>query len=86
MATRRKIYLDPQLLVGDPRLLKYLMVHELVHVRQWSDYGFFGFLRRYVTEYLRGRRKGLSHNEAYRANRLEVEARDVEQRYRDLTR
>ena len=82
MATRAKIYVDPPLLAGDPRMIKYLMVHELVHVRQWSDYGFFGFLRRYASEYIRGRRKGLSHNEAYRANRLEQEARQVEERFR----
>lgn len=82
MALPRRIYLAPHLLEGDPRRVKYLIVHELVHVRQWSDYGFFGFLRRYLGEYLRGRRKGLGHRGAYLHNRLEAEAREVEERFR----
>jgi hypothetical protein len=52
-----------------------LLVHELVHVRQWADFGVFGFLRRYLADYLRGRFKGLGHREAYLAIGFEQEAR-----------
>ena len=39
-----------------PRLVR----HEVVHVVQWSDLGYVGFLRRYVAAYLRSRLRGLS--------------------------
>jgi hypothetical protein len=69
------ILVDPAILTGDRIVLGRLLVHELVHVRQWADYGFFGFLRRYLGDYLRGRRRGAGHRMAYWSNRLEVEAR-----------
>lgn len=58
-------------LVGD----RPLVAHELVHVRQWREQGIIGFLRRYLADYLRGRRSGLDHDAAYRAIPFEVEAR-----------
>lgn len=43
------------------------LVHELVHVGQWNEYGFFGFLWRYV------RNPGAIEAPAYRAgNRYHV--------------
>ena len=51
-----------------------LLTHEAVHVEQWREYGFFGFLRRYLGDYLRGRAIGLTHDAAYRAIRFEREA------------
>jgi hypothetical protein len=54
----------------DPRLLR----HERVHVRQWRRLGFVGFLRQYVTAYLRWRLRGFGHWAAYRRIPLEVEA------------
>ncbi len=77
MATPGRVFLDPALLEGDPARIQGLVVHELVHVRQWADYGRLGFLRRYLAEYLRGRRQGLGHQMSYRSNRLEVEASQV---------
>jgi hypothetical protein len=56
-------------------------VHELVHVRQWSDYGALGFLRRYLGDYLGRRRRGAGHRMAYWSIRLEVEARSVASRF-----
>jgi hypothetical protein len=53
------------------------LVHELVHVRQWREFGTLGFLRRYLADYFRGRRKGLGHTAAYLAIRFEVEAREL---------
>lgn len=52
-----------------------LLAHELVHVQQWRELGVIRFLRQYLADYLRGRRAGLSHWDAYGAIRLEVDAR-----------
>lgn len=52
-----------------------LLAHELVHVRQWRDLGVVRFLWRYLSAYARGRLGGLSHQAAYLAIPLEVEAR-----------
>ena len=54
-----------------------LVAHELVHVRQWRELGAARFLWRYLGAYLRGRLGGLSHQRAYEAIPLEVEARHL---------
>jgi hypothetical protein len=59
-----------------------LLAHEAVHVLQYRRHGFFGMLTRYGRDYLRGRRAGLSHGEAYRAVGFEQEAFRVEARVR----
>lgn len=71
------IYVRDDVLHGDTGTLAKLLGHELVHVRQWSDLGPVSFSRNYVGSYLAGRRRGLSHDEAYRAIPLEVEARQI---------
>ena len=81
MTLMRWVLVDPAVINGDRDRLGRLLVHELVHVRQWSDYGFFGFLRRYLGDYLRRRRRGAGHRMAYWSNRLEVEARTVASRF-----
>lgn len=75
MTIRNRVYLDPPLITGPGRRSGLLIVHELVHVRQWHDYGVFGFLRRYLTDYFRNRFRGLGHRKAYLAISLEQEAR-----------
>ena len=82
MTVRRWIFVDPGLLNGDGAKLSHLIIHELVHVRQWSDLGVLGFLRSYLGSYLRGRRNGLNHRDSYRAIDLEVEAREIQARFR----
>lgn len=77
-----RIFMKPSHLLGDPQGIRFLILHELVHVRQWSEYGTFGFLRRYLGEYFRGRSRGLGHNQAYERNRLEVEATQLTDSYR----
>ena len=52
-----------------------LLAHELVHVRQWRELGAVRFLWRYLGAYARSRAAGLSHQRAYEAIPLEVEAR-----------
>ena len=67
------IYVDrEQLRTGD---IGALVLHELVHVRQWNRLGPTRFLRLYLTDYIRGRRSGLGHEAAYRDIRFEKEAR-----------
>ncbi|MCP4200406.1 MAG: DUF4157 domain-containing protein [bacterium] len=48
-----------------------LLAHELVHVRQYKELGFFRFLLIYVGEYFAGRIRGLAHRQAYLAISLE---------------
>jgi len=76
MTLSRTIYLDPKLMTTKGRPL--ILVHELVHVRQWGELGILQFLWRYLTGYLRGRFRGLGHHAAYLAIPLEVEARAAE--------
>jgi len=75
------IFVDPSVLNGDQTKLSLLVIHELTHVRQWFDLGFFGFLRRYLGDYLHGRSHGLTHRDSYLAIGLEVEARRVQTRF-----
>ena len=51
-----------------------LLRHEDVHVRQWAAHRPVGFLRRYLTAYLRWRLLGYGHWGAYRRIPFEVEA------------
>jgi hypothetical protein len=51
-----------------------LLRHELVHVRQAAELGVPRFLWRYVAEYVRNRRRGMAHDDAYRAISFEAEA------------
>lgn len=77
MTLGRKVFIDPALLVADDSSLARVLVHELVHVRQWEDLGSFRFLVRYLGDYLRGRLGGKTHREAYLSIGLEEEARAV---------
>ncbi|HSM02059.1 MAG TPA: hypothetical protein VK960_06440 [Acidimicrobiia bacterium] len=71
------IYLHPDRLDSPLDELGPLVVHELAHLDQWRRLGPLGWARAYLGDYLRGRRRGMRHHEAYRSIGLEVEARDV---------
>lgn len=58
-----------------------LLAHELVHAVQWADLGVVRFLWRYVTAYLRNRRRLPGHHEAYMAIPFEEEAREAAARW-----
>ena len=75
MTLRHTIFVDPPVLGGTMVGSRSLLVHELVHVRQWFELGVLGFLWRYLAGYLRGRLSGMGHREAYLGIELEVEAR-----------
>ncbi|MFQ5555142.1 MAG: hypothetical protein ACE5GC_07230 [Acidimicrobiia bacterium] len=59
----------------DPVRTAHLMVHELTHLEQWRRLGGVRHTMRYAGDYLRSRFAGKAHRAAYRAVRLEVEAR-----------
>jgi len=75
MTLRQTIFVDPPVIGGSMDGSRSLLVHELVHVRQWFELGVLGFLWSYLVGYLRGRWSGLGHREAYLGIELEVEAR-----------
>ncbi|MGQ0849964.1 MAG: hypothetical protein ACT4OP_12810 [Actinomycetota bacterium] len=81
MTTPWAIYVRRQALSGDAIRLAALLLHELVHVRQWQELGTVRFLRRYLADYWRGRRAGLGHDAAYRDIPFEREARQVVTEY-----
>ena len=53
---------------------RYLLAHELVHVRQYRDRGIPRFLAGYLLGYLRLRLDGWGHDAAYRRLPEEIEA------------
>ena len=67
----RRIYLSAAIAESH---IEPLLRHELVHVRQIAQLGFFRFYLRYAAEYISLRRQGLSPTEAYRNISFEVEA------------
>lgn len=77
VALGRTVFVRPDQFSADPKILGRLIVHELVHIRQWSDYGTMGFAARYLRRYLAGIARGLGHRAAYRANPYETEAREA---------
>ena len=73
------IYVDPARLT-DPGI-GVLLLHELVHVRQWRRVGSVRFLWTYLRDYVSARRRGLDHDAAYQRIRFEKEARVAVARY-----
>lgn len=74
MTTPWGIYLRRAPELWEPDSLERLLVHEMVHLRQWKTLGIVGFLRVYMSDYLRGRIRLLGHRAAYRSISLEAEA------------
>ncbi|MFQ5556412.1 MAG: hypothetical protein ACE5GB_02735 [Acidimicrobiales bacterium] len=60
---------------GDLSGARPLLVHELVHVRQFAEQGRTRFLIRYLRDYLVNLVRLRNHKAAYRAIPAEVEAR-----------
>lgn len=71
------VFVDAEVMRGDPQRLARLVIHELVHVRQYMSRGYLSFVVSYAMEYLRGRLSGMSPHEAYRAISHEREAREM---------
>ncbi len=81
MTLGNTVYVDPKVLGGPGRSLGLLVIHELVHVRQWRKRGVIGFLGTYGRDYVKGRRQKLGHRGAYRQIEYEMEARAVAARF-----
>ena len=73
------ITLGRRIFIAEGWASEALIRHELVHVRQMGELGVLRFLWRYVAEYVRNRRRGMTHDDAYRAISFEVEAFAAEQ-------
>src|SRR5262245_34133838 len=65
----RRIWISPE--AGDREAV---IRHEMVHVRQMAEHGIFSFLWKYGVHYMRNRRRGMGHHEAYLQIPFEVEA------------
>lgn len=76
----KMIFVDPELMRGDRDELARLVVHELIHVRQYLAAGYLGFTVNYLTEYWKGRIGGKSPARAYRDIPYELEARRLAKR------
>ena len=81
MTLFRLVLADPEVLDSGPGSLARFVVHELVHVRQFARQGYVRFMSRYLSEYWKGRLRGLDHRTAYLAISAEVEAREIAARY-----
>jgi len=78
----RRIYLGGELLREAESEIAAIVAHELEHVRQFARVGPATFTWRYLRDYVRNRRRGMSAIEAYEAIPFEVEARREEKRFR----
>jgi hypothetical protein len=81
MTLGNSVYVNPVVLAGPSRKLGLLVIHELVHVRQWRKGGVAPFLGSYLKDYFKGRRQKLGHRGAYRDIAMEVEAREIASRF-----
>lgn len=77
----RWVFVDPSLMREDSERLARLVVHELVHVRQFARAGWVPFMTRYLREYWLARRRGDDRGDAYDGITSEVEAREVVDRF-----
>lgn len=77
----RVVLADPDVFDEDHDRLARFVIHELVHVRQFAELGYFRFMFRYAKEYVLGRLRGQDHRTAYLGISAEVEAREVADRY-----
>lgn len=71
----RRVYLSPEVRLPE---MERLVRHELVHVRQIVEKGVVAFYWRYLSEYVRNRRAGMTSRAAYLAISFEREASEAE--------
>ncbi|MEX1037374.1 MAG: hypothetical protein WDZ96_00795 [Acidimicrobiia bacterium] len=81
MTIGKRIYVEPAVLERGGRELTALLMHEMVHSRQWQERGPVRFLASYIRQYLVARITGASHREAYLAIEAEVEARSISRNF-----
>lgn len=71
------VFVDKDVMRGDPEHLARLVIHELIHVRQFRSAGHLRFVMAYLKDYWTGRLGGKSPSEAYRDISYEREAREL---------
>lgn len=71
------VFVDREVMIGDPKRLGRLVIHELVHVRQFSDAGYIGFMAHYIRDYAGGLLAGKRLRQAYLNVAAEREAREL---------
>lgn len=75
ITTPSTIWVRARMLAIGGESLGRLIIHELVHTRQWREHGILGFLGHYVKDYFAARfRDRNGHRAAYRAISFESEA------------
>ncbi len=77
MTLGNRILVDPVVLERGGRELTALLMHEMVHARQWQEMGPRRFLASYLRQYMVARVTGANHRDAYLAIGAEVEARSL---------
>ena len=73
----RFVFVDPEMMSGDRERLARLVIHELIHVRQFAATGYPRFVISYLREYWKGRLAGKSPRDAYLGIPQEEEAREL---------
>jgi hypothetical protein len=74
------VFVDGEMIRGDRDRLAKLVIHELIHVRQYRSAGYIRFVMSYLQEYWLARIGGKSPYEAYRDISHEREARELASR------
>lgn len=74
------VFVDPALMKGDRDRLARLVIHELVHVRQYLATGYLRYVLLYLKDYWTGRVGGKDPRQAYLDIAYEREAREVTER------
>lgn len=74
------VFIDPDVMRGDRDRLARLVIHELVHVRQYRAAGYLRFVTSYLKEYWLARFGGKAPRDAYRDISHEREARELTER------
>lgn len=70
------VFVHPDVLRGDRKRLARLVIHELIHVRQYIEQGYLPFSARYIRDFARGRLSGMTSRDAYLNVAAEREARE----------
>ncbi len=73
-----KIYFAPGYYRLDSAEGLALIAHEIVHCRQYHQFGKWGFRTKYLSAYLQNRRNGMVEKIAYEQIPFEIEAREIE--------
>ena len=75
----RAITIYPYVFYADEKISSIIYIHEMVHVKQIEQDGFFKFYTLYLFYYLKNRYNSMTHKQAYLNVPYEIEARKATQ-------